>query len=101
MPCRTNISSILILGAGSLFLAGCAGHGWNRMQEEFADVRVNCRLAGTILERDVHDPRLLRLVFRQRNAEELAASRDGRLACAEHWAAERGYRLTAFPEAAP
>ena len=101
MPKRTDISAILILGAGSLFLAGCITQSWTRMQEEFAEVRVNCRLAGTILERDPSDRRLLRLVFRQRNAEELAASRDGRLACAQHWAAERGYRLTAFPEGAP
>lgn len=30
-----------------------------------------------------------------------AARRDGRLACAQHWVAERGYRLAAFPGGAP
>jgi hypothetical protein len=85
----------------ALLIAGCAAHGWAQMQEEYAEVRVNCRLGGTILQRDPHDRRLLRLVFRQRNAEELAASRDGRLACARHWATERGHRLTVAGEGAP
>ncbi|HKR25615.1 MAG TPA: hypothetical protein VJS15_10170, partial [Allosphingosinicella sp.] len=94
MPRRDGLSAILVASLGAVLLAGCVTDSWARMQEEFAEVRVNCRLAGTILERDLHDRRLLRLIFRQRNAEELAASRDGRLACVQHWAAERGYRLT-------
>lgn len=97
MPHRTDISSVFVLGAGAWFVAGCATHDWARMQEEYSEVRANCRLSGTVLERDRHDPRLLRLLFRQRNAEEIEARQDGRLACAEHWARERGYRLTTIP----
>ena len=92
MPRRTDIS-ILLLGLAAGLLGGCATNGWARMQEEFAEVRANCRLRGTILERDPDDRRLLRLIFRQRNAEEIAAEADGRLACARLWAEERGYRL--------
>lgn len=92
MDTRTNVPA-----AALLLLAGCASHGGAQMEEEFPEVRSNCRLSGTVLERDRRDPRLLRLLFRQRNAEEVEARADGRLACAEHWAGERGYRLTTAP----
>lgn len=92
MPRRADIS-IPIVGAAALLASGCATDDWGRMRDEFAEVRANCRLRGTILERDREDPRLLRLIFRQRNAEEIAAEADGRLACARLWAGERGYRL--------
>ena len=79
-------------------LVACAASDWARLQAEFPDVRANCGLGGASIERDRHDGRLIRLVFRQRNAEELAAAREGRLACAQHWARERGYRLTTEPD---
>jgi hypothetical protein len=83
-----------VVTAAVAALAACATDGWARMEEEFADVRVNCGLAGTYLERSRLDGRLLHLVFRHRSNMALQARQDGRLACAEHWAQERGYRLT-------
>ncbi len=80
-----------------LVAASCAGHGWKQLQEEFPEVRVNCGLRGTLIERDAVDKRLLRLVFRQRYNARLQASRDGSLACVEHWARERGWRVTTAP----
>ena len=94
MPRCTDISSILIAGASVALIAGCTSNRWSRIEAEFPEVRANCRLSGTFLERDARDRRLLHLIFRHRNAEEIAARQDGRLACAEHWARERGYRLT-------
>ncbi|HYI39456.1 MAG TPA: hypothetical protein VE053_03970 [Allosphingosinicella sp.] len=87
---RTGISSFLIFAAT---LSGCANNGWNRLQAEFPEVSANCRLRGTLLERDATEKRLLRLVFRQRYNARLQASRDGSLACVENWARERGWRL--------
>lgn len=81
----------------ALFLAGCATNSWARIQAEFPEVRANCRLHGVDLMRDATDRRLLHLVFRHRNNMELQARQDGRLACAEHWARERGYRVTTSP----
>jgi hypothetical protein len=81
---------LLALGAA---LGACANSGRPEMEEEFAEVRSNCGLRGTILERDPKDRKTLRLLFRQRNNAALQARRDGSLACAEHWARERGYRL--------
>jgi hypothetical protein len=95
MPRRTDISSILILA--TLALAGCATDRFERLQAEFAEVSANCRLSGVALMRDASDRRLLHLVFRHRNNMELQARQDGRLACAEHWARERGYRVTTSP----
>jgi|GEM_PF-7120903 len=74
-------------------LAGCATGEWARIQEEFPEVRSNCGVRGVQLQRDRSDRRLLWLVFPQRSAVEAQAARDGRLACFEHWARERGYRL--------
>jgi hypothetical protein len=87
-----------IVAAGAVLVAACAADNWSRLQAEFPEVRANCRLGGTTIERSRTDRRLVHLVFRQRNAEELAAARDGRLACAEHWARERGFRLTTEPQ---
>jgi hypothetical protein len=78
-------------------LGACAAGGWKQLQDEFPEVRANCGLRGTVLERDGDDRRLLRLVFRQRYNARLQASRDGSLACVEHWARERGWRVTTAP----
>jgi hypothetical protein len=95
MPLRTGIFSILILGA-LLAGSGCATRGpsWTGMQAEFVEVRLNCGLHGTALRRDAKDRRLLHIVFSQRNDERATAIRDGRMACAQLWAEERGYRLS-------
>jgi hypothetical protein len=74
-------------------LAGCATGRWERLQAEFPEVRANCGLQRVQLQRDRRDPSRLRLLFPQRHAIEVAARRDGRLACVENWARERGYRL--------
>lgn len=50
-------------------------------------------MAGVRLERDRGDGRLLWLVFPHRSDMISQTERDGRLACFEHWARERGYRL--------
>jgi hypothetical protein len=81
----------------SLMVAGCATDGWTRISGDWPEVRANCRLSGTYIERDVRDRRLLRLTFRHRSNMRLVAEQDGRVACAEHWARERGYRLTTAP----
>lgn len=94
MPRRTDISFILIMGA---FLGGCANSGWKSLQEEFPEVRDNCSLRAVLLQRDATDKRLLRLVFLQRSNVALQARLDGSLACVEHWARERGWRLTTGP----
>jgi hypothetical protein len=67
------------------------------MQAEFAGVKIDCRLHGTRLERDARDKRLLRLVFLHRSNMVLQAELDGRVACAEAWAQENGYRMTTSP----
>jgi hypothetical protein len=83
-------------------LAGCTTGRWERLQAEFPEVRANCGLARVQLLRDRRDPGLLWLLFQQRHAIEVATRRDGRLACVEHWARERGYRLdTAGAEGPP
>jgi len=87
---RRRTLSILITTAA---LSACTGHGWKQLQEEFPEIRTNCGLKGTVLERDAGDKRLLRLGFLQRHNAALQASRDGSLACIEHWARERGYRV--------
>lgn len=94
MARRTYIAAILMAGAA---LSGCASHGWRQLQEEFPEVRDNCGLRGTLLQRDTADKRLLRLFFLQRSNAALQARRDGSLACVEHWARERGWRLTTGP----
>lgn len=94
MRCSGYIVPALLIGAA----AGCATDRWTRMQAEFADVRANCRLRGTDIELSGRDRRLIHLVFPQRNNEAVAAADDGRLACARHWAEERGYRLTTEPK---
>jgi len=78
-------------------LSACAGRDWNGLQEEFPNVSANCGLRGVLLQRDGSHKRLLRLVFRQRHNAALQASRDGSLACVEHWARERGWRVTTAP----
>jgi len=93
MPKRTDISLILALG-GAAALAGCATNSWAQMEEEFPEVRMNCGLVRTYLERDPDDERGLRLIFPQRNNAAMQARAEGSLACVEHWAAERGYTLT-------
>jgi hypothetical protein len=97
MPKRTGISIPILATA---VLASCATDRFERLQTEFAEVSVNCRLHGVDLMRDAADRRLLHLVFRHRNNMELQARQDGRLACAEHWARERGYRVTTSPQGA-
>lgn len=94
MPGRAR--SIFHLLAGAALSAG-ATHGWDRLREEFPQVRANCGLRGAVLERDRTDKRLLRLVFRRRNNAVVQAERNGSLACVEHWARERGWRLTTEP----
>jgi hypothetical protein len=94
MPKRTDISTSLALGA-ALLLGGCAHDRWARMQAEFPEVSANCRVPGVELERDGRDGRLLRLVFSHRSNMRMRAEQDGRLACFQHWARERGYRLVA------
>lgn len=92
-----------ILLSACLGIAGCAtahAGGWARMLEEFPEVRANCGLSGTYLERDRRDPRLLHLVFRHRSNMALQARQDGRVACAQLWAEEQGFRLTAAPDGA-
>ena len=76
-------------------LGACAHDRWARMQAEFPEVTANCRVPGVELERDRRDKRLLRLVFRHRSNMRMRAEQDGRLACFQHWARERGYRLVA------
>lgn len=78
-------------------LAGCATGGWARMQAEFPEVRANCGLTGTFIERDRRERRLLRLVFRHRSNMALQARQDGRVACAQLWAEEQGWRLATEP----
>ena len=95
MPRRTDIFSILVLAAAAAGLGGCATGDWSRMQAEFPDVSANCGVPGVELERDEVDKRLLRLVFRHRSNMRMRAERDGRVACFQHWARERGYRLVA------
>jgi hypothetical protein len=95
MSRRIQISSIFIIVAATL--GACASDGWKQLREEFPEVRANCGLRGTLLQRDATDKRLLRLVFRQRYNARLQASRDGSLACVEHWARERGWRVTTAP----
>jgi len=68
MPRRADISLPILAAAA---LAGCAS--------------------------DRTDRRLLHFVFGHRNNMEHQARQDGRLACAEHWARERGYRVTTSP----
>ncbi|HEX8363720.1 MAG TPA: hypothetical protein VF603_00375 [Allosphingosinicella sp.] len=82
-------------------LGACTANGWERMQAEFPEVRANCGLHGTHLERDRRDRRLLHLVFRHRSNMALQASQDGRVACAQLWAEEQGFRLTTGPNGAP
>jgi hypothetical protein len=94
MPRRTDIAIFLIAAA----LAGCASDGWDRLQREFPQAKGDCRLHGTLLQRDSGDNRLLRLVFLHRNNEALQARTDGRVACLERWARERGWRVTTAPE---
>ena len=89
------MTRVLPAAAAAAALAACATSGWERMRDEFPEVRANCRLSGTEIERDRSDPRLLHLVFRHRSNMAAQARDDGRLACAEHWARERGYRLVA------
>lgn len=79
--------------AAAAALAGCATGDWERMQAEFPEVRENCGVPGAELERDRRDRRLLHLVFRHRSNMQERAERDGRVACFQHWARERGYRL--------
>jgi hypothetical protein len=84
--------------AAAAALGACAANGWARMQAEFPEVRANCGLSGTYLERDRRDRRLLRLLFRHRSNMALQARRDGRVACAQLWAEEQGFRLTTAPD---
>ena len=87
-----------LLGAASA-LAGCAtGGGWARMEREFAQVRANCMLLGTDIERDRRDRRLIHLIFRHRNNMVMQAREEGRVACAQLWAEEQGWRLTTEPD---
>ncbi|HEX8215948.1 MAG TPA: hypothetical protein VF577_00665 [Allosphingosinicella sp.] len=91
---RRNVS---VLG-WALALGACATGDWARMQAEFPEVRANCGLHGTRIERDRRDPRLLHLRFGHRNNEALQARQDGRVACAQLWAEEQGFRLTTEPD---
>ena len=86
--------------AAAAALGACAGTGWERMQAEFPEVRANCALHGTYLERDRRDRRLLHLIFRHRNNMTAQARQDGRVACAQLWAEEQGFRLTTGPDGA-
>ncbi|MEA3040985.1 MAG: hypothetical protein QOC65_474 [Sphingomonadales bacterium] len=90
----------VVLLAGAAALAGCATGRWERMQAEFPEVRANCGLSGTYLERDRRDRRLLHLVFRHRSNMALQARQDGRVACAQLWAEEQGFRLATAPDGA-
>ena len=94
MPRRADISLPILAAAA---LAGCASDRFERLQAEFAEVSANCGLGGVALLRDRTDRRLLHFVFGHRNNMEHQARQDGRLACAEHWARERGYRVTTSP----
>jgi len=88
----------ILLGlALSVATAACAGDGWKRLQEEYPEVRANCGLKRAVLHRDAKDKGLLRLTFPQRYNAGLQARQDGSLACVEHWARERGWRLTTLP----
>lgn len=87
--------TLLLVGAS---LGACASQGWERLKGEFPQVQGRCGLPGTFLERDSRDRRLLHLGFRHRNNEAAEARHDGRLACAEHWALKRGWRLTTAPD---
>ena len=84
----------------SAALGACTANGWERMQAEFPEVRANCGLHGTYLERDRRDRRLLHLVFHHRNNMAFQATQDGRVACAQLWAEEQGFRLTIEPQGA-
>ncbi len=94
MPERTNIASILLIAAATA-LGACASGDWARMQAEFPDVRENCGVPGAELVRDRRDRHLLHLVFGHRSNMQMRAEQDGRLACFQAWARERGYRLQA------
>lgn len=95
MPRRTAHYLVMLVGATA---SACASENWRQLREEFPEVSANCGLRGTLLERDRSDKRLLRLVFRQRYNARLQAARDGSLACVEHWARERGWRVTTAPD---
>ena len=84
--------------AAAAALGACAANGWERMQAEFPEVRANCGLSSTYLERDRRDRRLLHLIFRHRSNMALQARLDGRVACAQLWAEEQGFRLTTEPD---
>jgi hypothetical protein len=77
--------------------SACATGDWARIQADFPSVQANCGLPGTIIERSRSDPRLIHLVFRHRSNMALQAREDGRVACAQHWAEEQGFRLTTEP----
>lgn len=94
MPRRTQFVLIVVVGAA---LSACVSNGWTQLQQEFPEVRANCGLRGTLLQRDATHKRLLHVVFRQRHNAALQARRDGSLACVEHWARERGWRLATGP----
>ena len=85
---------IALLAAFAASLAACATNDWPQMRADFAEVAPNCGLHGVDLERDARDRRLLHLIFGHRNNMAQQARDDGRVACMEHWAHERGYRLT-------
>ena len=93
----TRLAGILAVAAA---LGACTAPGWERMQAEFPEVRANCGLSGTYLERDRRDRRLLHLVFRHRSNMALQARQDGRVGCAQLWAEEQGFRLTTEPHGA-
>ena len=85
--------------AAAVAVSSCAtGGSWSRMQAEFPEVRANCGLSGTYIERDRRDRRLLHLVFRHRSNMALQARQDGRVACAQLWAEEPGWHLTTGPD---
>jgi hypothetical protein len=79
--------------AAAAMLAACVTGDWERMLEEFSDVRRNCGLSTAELERDGSDRHLLRLVFHHGSDMRQQAQDDGRFSCVELWANERGYRL--------
>lgn len=87
--------------AAAAMLAACVTSDWERMLDEFPDVRRNCGLSTVELERDRRDRRLLHLVFRHRNNMQQQAQDDGRFSCVELWANERGYRLLSAGASGP
>lgn len=89
--------ALALVLAGAVVTGACASNGWKQVKGEFPEVSANCGLRGVVLQRDATDKRLLRLVFRQRHNARLQASRDGSLDCVEHWARERGWRVTTAP----